>query len=396
MFNAQYRFEKVDQKEMMLGNEPILTYAPDQNGETKRIFKVLKDLETKSVDEKPAAKKAKKPKEEPMETPLPTPTKADLSTPTLKRNTRNTRSTTQATTTAPQRKAPKSAEYVEETDTDEEIQQDELTESDDENDRLGLYEDDIVNASDYEDKTPTKGGRKRKASTKIKDQKGSEGTAAKKAKSTPAAIPNVEKPAPPARSKSNPTSGDCRVHFSKQEAPVSISAAEFDHGGFTAMFGNRPTDPTTSTSTIPKAKAVAPGPTPSSSATPPAGATNSGAANTVATVGSAPNAPTTATPLTAAQSLPAPQALQQQQPPMPMPTPQMQQWMLQQQQQWMMNQMGQMNQMTPEQQMQQWQYMSRFMPQFMPQIGGGGGGGIQGGHGNAWGQFPAQPQGGAQ
>ncbi|KAK1225918.1 hypothetical protein PQX77_011115 [Marasmius sp. AFHP31] len=395
--DRKLRFEKVDQKEMMLGNEPILTYAPDQDGEVKRIFEVFKDPETKPTVEKPATRKVGKPKEEPVETTLPT----SPSTPTPKRNTRNTRSTTQATTTAPRRNAPKSAKYVEDTESDEEKQEDELTESDDD-DALGLLEHDIVNASDYEDKTPTKGGTKRKASTKTKGQKGSEGTAAKKAKSTPAAVPNVQKPAPPARSKSNPTSGDRRVHFSNQEAPLSISAAEFDQGGFTTLFSACPTDQTTSTSTVPKVKAVAPRPTPSSAATPPpntltplAGATNTGAVTTAATVGSAPvssNAPTTATPPTAAQAFPAPQALQQQ-PPMPMPpTPQMQQWMLQQQQ-WMMNHM---NQMTPEQQTQQWHYMSQFMPQFMPQMGGGGG--IQGGHGNAWGQFPNpnQPQGGAQ
>ncbi|KAK1220311.1 hypothetical protein PQX77_016936 [Marasmius sp. AFHP31] len=400
--DRKLRFEKVDQKEMMLGKEPILTYTPDKNGETKQIFEVFKEPDSKPTDEKPATKKGKKLKEEPVETPLPTPTKADPSTPTLKHNIRNTRSTTQATTTQ-RRNAPKSAPYVEESDSDEENQKDELTESDEDNDILGLCEDDIVNASDYEDKTPTKSGTKRKASTRTKGQKGSEGTTAKKAKSTPAAIPNVQKPAPPVRSKSNPTSGDRHVHFSNQEAPPSISAAEFNQGGFTTLFSARPTDQTTSTTTVPKVKAVAPRPTPSSAATPPpntltplTGATNTGAATTSATIGSAPassNAPITPTPTTAAQALPAPQALQQQ-PPMPMPpTPQMQQWMMQQ---WMMNQMGQMNHMTPEQQTQQWQYMSQFMPQFMPQMAGGGG--IQGGHGNAWGQFPNpnQPQGGAQ
>ncbi|KAK1215039.1 hypothetical protein PQX77_022372 [Marasmius sp. AFHP31] len=364
--DRKLHFEKVDQKEMMLGKEPILTYAPDKNGKTKQVFK--------------------KPKEEPVETPLPSPTKADPATPTSKRNTRNTRSTTQAATAAPRRKVPKSAPYVEESDEEE---KDELTESEDDNDVLGLFEDDVVNASDYEDKTPTKGGTKRKAPTKTKGQKDNEGSTAKKARSTPAAVPNVQKPAPPARSKSIPTSGDRHVHFS-QEAPPSISAAEFDKGGFTEMFTAQP-DQTTSSSTVAKAKAVTPRPTPSSSALPLAGATNTGAVITAATVGPTtvpPNVPTTATPPTAAQAVPAPPTMQQQS--LVPPTPQMQQWMMQQQQQWMLQQM---NQLTPEQQIQQWQYMSQYMPQFMPQMGGGG---IQGGHGNAWGQFPNQPQGGAQ
>ncbi|KAL0057262.1 hypothetical protein AAF712_016098 [Marasmius tenuissimus] len=406
--DRKLRFEKVDQKEMMLGKEPILTYAPDQNGETKQVFKIFKESESKSkaTDEKPVVKKGKKVKEEAVETSLPIPMEAAPSTPTSRHNTHSTRSTTQATTTTTtsRRAAPKSAEFIEETDSDEENEKDELTGSDDDDDILGLLEDDIVNASDYEDKSPTKSGTKRKAPAKAKGQKGGEGSTAKKAKPTPVAIANNQKPAPPVQSKPAPPSGERCVHFSGQEAEdPHLNKSPFDQGGFTTMFSTRPADQTATTA--PKAKATAPRPTPSSSVPIPlpnmptmlAGPVTTGAAATAATAGSTPappNAPTTLTPATAAQAIPAPQAMQQQPPTTPM-TPQMQQWMVQQQQQqWLMSQMSQMSQMTPEQQAQHWQYLLQFMPSFAPQMGGGSG--VQGGNGNTWGQFPNQPQGGGQ
>ncbi|KAJ8077746.1 hypothetical protein PM082_002179 [Marasmius tenuissimus] len=409
---CQLRFLKVDPNELALGRAAILTYAPDKQGEMKKVFEDTKEKESgsKPTNEKPSpSKKATKPrmKKEVDDIVLPAATTETApSTPTTT-TTRNTRSKSQANKV--QRSKYKSAEFVED-------EVDELSEDSNNNDGHDLY-----GPSDAEATPTLQSGTKRKAAVKSQDQKANQPS--KKARPAPATLPHSNR--------GDPTQDQRRVHFNGEEhsaaqlnmAPASISAAEFEQGDFTTMFTQRPASDAKSKATTSKAGVSTPStpsastrlanvPTPSKNAkvaTPtrapkppiPPMVPTAPPAQALWNATHAPRAmqPATSIPPTVPTAPPAqalwnathaPQAIQPANPPAQPPflnagpAPQAMQpppWMMVQ----MMQQM--MQQMPPE---QQWQYMAQMAPQ-MPM--GFSGYGAQGAQGNAWGHHPDQPKG---